>query len=163
MSKLRSLKIAGALLLLISLALPMSSCRHYVDARGERLEVPAGQTPPQGAREVVSYHYAFEGFNVREPDSWLLLLQFLWPALFLGVQLRLRRGRTMVALRILEIPLLVYSSVLIDLNAGLFASRLEAGAYLAFSALGFYSIGAIGEDVGAFRRWRRERLDRGRR
>jgi hypothetical protein len=154
---LRSLKIVGAILVLVSLALPMSSCRHYVDAQGERLEVEKGEPPPQGAREVVSYQYALESFDVQELASWNKLLVFVWPVLMVGALFRWRQGRTLVVLRVLEILLLAYSIFMVDLLATLFADRIEAGAYLAFTGLGLYAAAALWEDVTAFRRWRRER------
>jgi hypothetical protein len=154
---LRSLKIVGALLVLVSLALPMSSCRHYVDAKGERLEVEKGEPPPPGAQEVVSYHYALESFNARELASWTNLLVFVWPGVMLGAQFWRRRGRMLVVLRVLEILLLIYSFFIVDLMATLFADRIEAGAYLAFTGFGLYAVAALWEDATAFRRWRRAR------
>lgn len=154
---LRSLKIVGAVLVLVSLALPMSSCRHYVDAQGERLEVEKGKPPPQGAREVVSYQYALESFDVQELASWNKLLVFVWPVLMVGALFWRRQGRTLVVLRVLEILLLAYSIFMVDLLATLFADRIEAGAYLAFTGLGLYAVAALWEDVTAFRRWRRAR------
>jgi hypothetical protein len=120
---LKSLKIVGAILLLVSLALPMSSCRHYVDAQGERLEVQKGEPPPQGAREVVTYNYALENFNGRDLDSWNKLLVFVWPVLMVGALFWRRQGRTLVVLRVLEILLLAYSIFMVDLLATLFALR----------------------------------------
>jgi hypothetical protein len=35
-------KLAGALLLLVSLALPMSTCSHYEDTEGSRVEIAPG-------------------------------------------------------------------------------------------------------------------------
>ncbi len=153
----RTLKVVGAVLLLISLALPMSSCRHYEDAKGNRIEHAAGAPVPAGAHEVVIYNYAWEGFEPRDPSTWLTVLAFVWPALTLGLLLRPERRRAALILRILEILLLAASSVLIDFNAGFSGDRREAGAYLAYLALALYAAGALWGDVSAFRQWLRAR------
>jgi hypothetical protein len=155
----RSMKVVGAILLLASLALPMASCRHYEDAQGLWVDTAKGQPPPAGAREVVVYQYAWSGLKQEDP-SLLPLLAFVWPPVLIGLLLRWRSGRAAVLLRVLEILLLAFSFWTVNLLATLFVDRMESGAYLAFVALGLYTLGAAWEDASAFRRWRQARQSR---
>lgn len=156
----RTLKVVGALLLLISLALPQSSCRHYEDAKANRVEHKTGDPPPAGAHEVVRYNYAWESFEPVDPSTWLTVLAFVWPVLTLGLLLRPEKRRAALFLRLLEILLLAASFVVVDLSGGLFADRLEAGYYLAMLALVLYAAGTLWGDLAAFRQWRRTRRPR---
>ena len=154
---LRFSKLVGAILLLASLALPMASCRHYEDARGQWGETRRGQPPPAGAREVVAYQYAWSGLERDDPVSWLPLLAFVWPPLLIGLLRRWKTGRAAVLLRVLEVLLLAYSSWTVYLAATLFVDRMESGAYLALLALFLYALGAVRDDAIAYRTWRRAR------
>ena len=153
----RFLKLAGAILLLVSLALPMSSCVRYVDAKGNRVEVEKDAPLPEGVRKEVLYDYALDNFDAQDAGSWSVLLAFAWPALLVGLLFWRKRGRAVLALRIAEPLLLAGSFYLISFIASFLVDRMEAGAYLAFFALGIYALGAVWEDVVAFRQWRQER------
>ena len=153
----RSLKLAGAILLLVSLALPMSSCTRYVDAQGNRVEVVKDAPLPEGVRKEVSYDYALDGFDAQDAGSWSVLLAFAWPALLVGLLFWRKKGRTVLLLRIVEPFLLAGSFYLISFLASFLTDRMEAGAYLALLALGIYTLAAVWEDSVAFRHWRQAR------
>lgn len=150
-------KLLGALLLLLSVAFPMSTCSHYEDAGGKRLTLGAGENPPEDATEVVQYNYAFEGFQPLDPREWVRAFGFAWPILAVAIQKLRKRGAVVLVVRILEPPLIVGSVLLVEFLATFFADRRAVGAYLAFLALGVYAMAAIWADVAAYRNWRRQR------
>ena len=153
----RWLKIAGALLLLASLALPMGSCTRHEDEKGNPVEVAKGAPVPAGTREVVTYDYALDDFDLKEAGWWVRLLAFAWPAVFAGLFAWRKRGRVVVALRLLEPVLVAGSLYLVVLLSSAAVERRESGAYLAFCALGIYGLASLWEDAVAWRSWRRER------
>jgi hypothetical protein len=142
------LKLLGALLLLVSLAFPMSTCSHYEDAEGRRVRVAEGEAPPEGVRKVISEEYALEDFHPDDPGDWVRAVAFAWPLLAFGALRLRRRGRVALAIRIAE-PLLIGGSFLADSRA--------TGAYLAFAALGLYAIATVWEDLIVYREWKAPR------
>ena len=150
-------KLLGALLLLVSLAFPMSTCSYYEDAEGKRIEVAQGETPPEGAVEVISRSYAFEDFHPLDPGDWVRALAFAWPILAIAT-LRLRkRGAIAMGVRVLEPALIAGSIFAVHFISTFFADRREIGAYLAFLGLGIYAISTIWVDVALYRKWRERR------
>ncbi len=148
------IKLLGALLLLVSLAFPMSTCSHYEDAQGKRIEVAQGDAPPEGARQVTSRTYAFESFHPSDPGDWVRAFAFLWPVLALVILQQRKRGRVALGVRILEPALIGLSLYVVDFVSTFFADRRAIGAYLAFLALAIYAIGTVRVDVMAYREWR---------
>ncbi len=150
-------KLLGALLLLVSVAFPMSTCSHYEDVDGRRIEVAPGETPPEGTVEVVSRSYAFEDFHPLDPGDWVRALAFTWPILAIAT-LRLRkRGAITLGVRVLEPPLIAGSIYAVHFISSFFADRREIGAYLAFLGLGIYAIATIWVDLAVYRKWREQR------
>jgi hypothetical protein len=148
------IKLLGAMLLLVSLALPMSTCSHYEDAQGTRIAVAQGETPPEGARQVTSRTYAFEDFHPTDPGNWVKALAFLWPVLALVILQQRKRGRIALGIRILEPALIGLSLYVIDFVSTFFADRRAIGAYLAFLAIGIYAVGSLWADVVVYREWK---------
>jgi hypothetical protein len=151
------LKLLGALLLLVSLAFPMSTCSHYEDAEGRRVRVAEGEAPPEGVRKVISEEYALEDFHPDDPGDWLRIFAFAWPLLAFGALRLRRRGRVALAIRIAE-PLLIGGSILaVDFISTFLADSRATGAYLAFAALGLYAIATVWEDLIVYREWKAPR------
>ncbi len=149
------IKLAGALLLLSSLLLPLSSCESYVDKQGHTLrpsQVAADRPLPPGIKVERTYHYFFRTDQPTDATYWLMLAGFTWPAFMIAALARFK-GRIRIACRFLEAPLL-YGSFLALVLATLFHSKLEIGAYVAYAGIGAYSLGAVWADIDAFRRWK---------
>ncbi|ARA94111.1 hypothetical protein AWN76_013755 [Rhodothermaceae bacterium RA] len=156
MKTMHRIKLTGAVLLLLSAALPMSSCSHFEDAEGNRVTVAEGEAVPEGVQKVVTYNYAFEDFDAAEAADWLLPAAFLWPLLVVGLLWRWSQGPVAVMLRLAEPVLLVGSAYLIAALVA-WGERPEAGAYVAFAALAIYAGAAVWEDVRRGRAWWQDR------
>lgn len=169
MSVDRTLKVLGALLLLVALALPLSTCTHHVDAQGKSLDLVSRDEWPEDAREVVSYGYVLDGLHPLEGQNYwtsvqtvdlALLLAFIWPVLALAVLHRKPLGPVSIAVRVLEVILVPASIGLIDFSASFLTTR-AIGAYWAYCALGVYAIGAIWSDLTLYQAWRTKRRTSG--
>ena len=165
----RALKVLGALLLLVALALPLSTCTHHVDAQGKSLDLVSRDEWPEDAKEVVRYRYVLSGlYPLEGQDYWTsvratdltLLLAFIWPVLALAVLHRKPLGPVAIAVRGLEVILVPASIGLINFSASFLTTR-AIGAYWAYCALGVYAIGAIWSDLTLYKGWRRERRTSG--
>lgn len=142
----RLLKLSGALLLLFGLILPLSSCTHYEDEKGNHTSELAYQAAPDDIHRVVNYQYALDDFDAAEPLAWLIPLAFSWPLFVVGALMWLRPGPLATALRIAE-PFLLAGSTYIVLLLGSMGERLEIGAYVALGALALYTIATLWEDI----------------
>jgi hypothetical protein len=157
----RAVKALGAALVLVSLALPMATCTHYVDGAGDRVAVDDRAHPPPGVTAVEEPQYALADFDPADASDWTRLATFLWPVLVLALLAwRRERGRLAVALRVVEVLLLAWSFWLVAFISSFLVDRRASGAYLAFVGLGLYALGALGSDVLALKRWRAERSER---
>ncbi len=125
------LKWCGAALVLVSLALPMSSCDLSPIA-------PIQKT------------YAFDELSAANPGSWVELLLLLWPAIFAALFTWNRRSRHALVLRIVE-PLLLIASIAMVLTYSVMGQR-EVGTWIALSGFALYAAGALVGDVRAVRR-----------
>ena len=153
-------KVLGALLLLLSIAFPISrSCSpvRYEDAAGKTIVPDKNGSVPPDARVIENYDYVFTSFNSTKTDDWLKLSIYIWPILVLGILAWKRKGRIALAIRILEPLFIGYSAYVVDVIATFFTSGRASGAYIAFAALGIYTVGTVWEDINAFRDWRRAR------
>jgi hypothetical protein len=154
MSVDKALKMFGAMLLLVSVTLPMATCTRYEDAEGMRIEVDDVENLPEGVHKVVQSEYALENFDPLDGGEWLKVLAFLWPVLTLAPLWWKPRGPVAVAVRVLELLLVAGSFFLIDFISSFLVDRRAIGAYLAFLALGLYGVGAIWSDVSLYRSWK---------
>ena len=150
-------KLLGAALLLVSLAFPMSTCSHYQDGEGRRIEVAPGETPPEGAVEVVSHSYAFEDFHPLDPGDWARALAFAWPVLAIAILRWRERGAIALGVRVLEPALIAGSIYAVHFISSFFADRRAIGAYLAFLALGVYAVATVWTDAAVYREWKARR------
>ena len=150
-------KLIGAALLLVSLAFPMSTCSHYEDAGGRRIEVAEGETPPEGAVEVTTRSYAFEDFEPLDPGDWVRALAFAWPLMVIALLRWRERGRVALGVRVLEPALIAGSIWAVHFISTFLADRRALGAYLAFLALGIYAISTARVDLALYREWKARR------
>ena len=142
----RSIKTLAAVLLVITLALPQSTCARYEGPNGQvRMSVPR-DAQPGTYRRVVERHYALDNFRPTEAGSWLLLAAFVWPFPLLARAVRRPSSRLTRALWYGEPVLAVASAYLIWRRSGLFATP-ASGAYLAVAANGVYFLAWVRECV----------------
>jgi hypothetical protein len=148
------LKLIGALMLLVSITLPMSSCT----VTGESADNQVSISPETNAQsEKTRYKFLLEYFDAGDPATWVTIIAFGWPLLVLGILHWKTRGRITLATRVLEPVFLVGSLAWIEFIATFFADRIEIGAYLAFCAIAIYAFGMIYGDVLLYRAWQHER------
>lgn len=139
----RSVKILGAILLLISLGFPVSQ-----------------SIDPDSWEPTGSYSYVLS----RHPSDWLegrlwfCLSLFTWPVLMLALLYRFSQAWVALLLRTLELLALLYSYVLVDLLS-MFAHQ-EIGTHIAQCGFAVYALGALWEDAAVLRRWARARQTR---
>ncbi len=135
MNRETALKWCGAAFVLVSLALPMSSC-------DMRPIAPVQET------------YAFEDLAVANPGSWLELGLLLWPAILASFFTWTRRRRPAFVLRLVE-PLLIAASVAMVLAYSTMG-QIEIGTWVALIGFALYTAGALVGDVDAVRRHRQK-------
>ncbi len=149
-----TLKLLGALLLIASIALPMSSCTVTEEPDDKHVFVsPESKT----SNDEIEYTYVLDYFDHGDPATWITLIVFSWPVLALAFLQWKRDGRAAMVIRGLEPLLLIGSLIWVEFISTFFADRREIGAYLAFCAIGIYAIGAIWSDVALYRNWKYER------
>jgi hypothetical protein len=132
MRKIGLLKRAGAIILLLSLFLPMHSCTSF----------PTKSTPAETAKssEVARprYFYAWTAEDAKDPSSYLVLLAFIWPAVAVCLgRIQVRRRYWRIALSLLEAALSIGTAWIIY-GLGWAIGRAEAGAYMAVSGFALY-------------------------
>jgi hypothetical protein len=132
------IKIISAILLIICVALPISSCSRYVDSNGK---IIARYDPKihVNAKRITTYNYLFERFNPKDSYIWLLLLCFIWP---IPIMLYRYKGTKKLIKNILwgiEPIFAVGASYYIWIGAHFFGKPF-IGAYFAISANSIYAI-----------------------
>jgi hypothetical protein len=154
--RVRSIRDVGALLLAVSLALPMSTCSASKPF-GQCEPPPAFRLPQPGEaapRLYTHWNYAWPGCGTwREPAFMLVPLAFLWP---LGVILFSRSaflGRLARLLFWLEILPLCYAALIIYW-AGWVIGKPAVGAFTGGAGVALSAGSWIGDVV----RWARARL-----
>ncbi|MCP4288315.1 MAG: hypothetical protein GY792_28460 [Gammaproteobacteria bacterium] len=155
MTTIKAIKMVGALLLLLSITLPMSKCSYHVDSSGNRY--PRGDKIPGNAIEKWEKNYAFDEFEPLDPGSWTIVLVFTWPVLALGSLQWRPHGRVSWITRGLEPLLLAGSVYIVNFISTFFVERRDIGAYVAFIGLGIYAIGVIWSDISIYRNWKNGR------
>ena len=158
MKSARALKIIGAVLLLLSMTLPMSSCTKSKEQVAEQV---SSTTQSYSANSETKYHYIIDNIDAADPATWITLLAFVWPVLMLGLLHWKKTGRISLVLRGLELLLIIGSLIWIEFIATFLTDRREIGAYLAHTAIVTYAVGAIWSDVVLFRNWKiKQRADK---
>ena len=137
MKALGRLKVVAAVVLAASLALPMSSCTHYVSPSGQLVGFLGFGPPRPDSRAIVDHEYVLSAFSPEHPGNWVIVLAYLWPLLMLGYRPRAKRGVISRAIWWVQAPLLVASGVLVWFVASWGAPAV--GAYVASGALLLYA------------------------
>jgi len=149
----QTLKVIGAVLLLLSMTLPMSSCTETKEASSEQVTSAPQSNSPDSEKE---YHYIVDNIDPKDPATWITFLAFVWPVIMLGMLQWKKSGRMALIFRGLELLLIIGSLIWIDFIATFLTDRREIGAYLAYAALGIYAIGAIRCDILLYRNWKNQ-------
>ncbi len=137
MSTILRVKGAAALLLMVSLALPQSTCAGYRGPDGKFVsELPRDSTRA-AYQPAIDRQYALDDFHITDAGSWITLAQFVWPVAAVGILVRARGKRLRTSIAIAEPILVVCTAYLIWLGAT-FLAQPAAGAYVALGALGVY-------------------------
>ena len=132
------LKRVGAILLVLSLGFPMSSCSTSSDEAG---------------RTEVQYNYVWTPKDAGEPFGYLLLLSVIWPAISAFSPMKPRRRIFRTAVLVSEPPLLYFTGYVVY-NLGWRLGNPEFGAFIASAGLALYGGGRVRE-VAAWVRGRR--------
>ena len=148
MRALRLAKSIGALLLLVSLCLPISSCDT------SSWSGPPTKTTSDSVVPTRSYHYAWTPARWAEPESYVSLFSFVWPAGAVLLSPRIRSRRLRTALWLAE-PLLLAGPIYLLWVMTLFGDP-EIGAFVAALGVTLYAFAWIAETV----REVRDRLSR---
>jgi len=152
------LKTLGAILLIGSLALPMSTCSHLENSAGERVFKLNNNFKNEALKEVNSFNYALEDFSVTDPEAWLTLFVFTWPLLAIMALSKYRQGRVSIAIRFFEPLFLTGSIFFVIFLSNFFTTRMAVGAYVAFLALGIYGIGTFWNDIFLYMQWKQKKV-----
>ena len=141
---MQRVKLAAAVALAICLALPISTCTHYIGETDQLASRADGEALPPGVRKRVTENYPVETWS---DSPWALL--WLWPLLAVAAQRVVARRRLRTVLWWLEAPLWVLSALSI-LSRTLFGQPAP-GFYLACASLGVYAIAWLSQGVSRIR------------
>ena len=149
MKACRLVRRLSAALLLVALFLPLSRCSEQPTGNTPGGDAEAGSaTPSAGPSETPTtyrYYYAWTDFRVSEISSWLLFLAFLWPLPFLAHEALARGKAARIWVSAAQLPLEAGAITLIYYRT--FLHQLWVGGYLAYIALGAYSLSLAAEIV----------------
>ncbi|HEY8153880.1 MAG TPA: hypothetical protein VII72_07110 [Myxococcota bacterium] len=134
----KSLRILAALIVVASAALPFYTCTSYVDEAGKAVEVEPGAALPPGVRAEVEAHRPIESFDLRELGSYVFMLAFVWPLVFVGIRAAVRRPRALRAILVLELLLLLGSGWIFHAHSSV--GERAWGAAVGFAGLGLYAV-----------------------
>ena len=141
------IKIFAEILLMVCYFLPISKCTYYEDENGHRIPYDQLEEYTGEVVEIVQVDYPYDNFSLSKLDSWTTLFIFIWPILLLSIVKFMKNKIVLIIYKIVEIVLIIYSILIIEFMATFLADSRAYGAYLAFFALGIYSI-VILIDIG---------------
>jgi hypothetical protein len=144
MKACRLIRRLAAALLLVALFLPLSRCSEQPPGDTPGGDAAAGGAAPS-APTTSRYYYAWTDFDALEPWSWLIFLAFLWPLPFLAHEALARGKAARIWVNAIQIPLGAGSITLVYYRT--FLHELWIGGYLAYIALGAYSLSLAAEIV----------------
>jgi hypothetical protein len=144
-----------ATVLIVSAALPQSSCSKYVNAEGKELSPLVPHADSSQYHRVKTYYYAFENVTLHEPGTLLIPIAFLWPFAAILVARRKPDARITRVLFWLEPVGLAGSANVIALNDLLMDA--EVGWFVALCALALLFLTWLWMAIGRFRGWRARR------
>jgi hypothetical protein len=116
-----------------------------------------GEPIPEGIITKTEYYWALEHFELASADAWHRLFLFVWPIFAVIFLLRRPRGKVALGVRILELPLALYSIWAVEFISTFLTSGRAIGAYTAVGGFSLYVLGAIWTDARLLRVWRDER------
>jgi hypothetical protein len=157
MKACRLVRRLSTLILLAALFLPLSRCSEQTGGSAPDAAAADAAKPAQEPSTAASYkyYYAWTDFDASEPWSWLIFVAFLWPLPFLAHEL-LARGRAVpVWVNAIQIPLGAGSITLVYYRT--FLHELWIGGYLAYIALGAFSLALAVEIILGILRQARSR------
>ena len=146
------LKTIGALLLLISFALPFSSCTHFEDAEGNYIGDTESVVENENAVEVSEYHFLYDSIAFDDISGWITLIGAFGPALMILLLFKWGSGPAGTTLRVAEILMLMIAVFMVYGNVFM-SDNWEIGAYLASSGIVLYTISALYTDLKLIQRW----------
>jgi hypothetical protein len=154
-----TLKTIGAIILLLSISLPMSKCS--VSVQPDPTIDSYTLSPSEGSKENASTReekiYVLDHFEPSDPGSWISVLVFIWPLLLIGINRWNTYGGVDLTIRFLEPFFLAGSFFVVDFASTFFADRREIGAYVAFLAIALYVIGAVWSDILLYLKWKNDK------
>jgi hypothetical protein len=154
-----TLKSIGAILLLLSISLPMSTCS--VPVQPDPTTDSQTLSPSKGPRENASTReekiYVLDHFELSDPGSWISVLAFIWPLLLIVILRWNTNAGVDLTIRFLEPFFLAGSLFVVEFASTFFADHREIGAYVAFLAISLYAIGAVWSDILLYLRWKNEK------
>ena len=139
MNNFFNLRSIGTILVLVSLALPLSKCQSKAVAvdPDRRLEKPISSSTD------VHYTYPHHWFSLTEWKGVPVAATFAWPGIMVLVRYRSREIRRPRALAALEAVLCIGGGYLIW-GISAWGERL-VGAYLSLTGMGLYLVAAMGD------------------
>jgi hypothetical protein len=146
MKQFTSLRHIATVLVLASLALPLSRCQRKVTPE------PTGRSPAVSTDEAFrfEYVYAYDWFDLDEWEGWLALFTFSWPALVLLVRRRSGSLSQSTAFNCIETILAIGGGYMVWGLSG-FGERL-VGAYIAFAGMATYLFASLKDLLMGLRR-----------
>jgi hypothetical protein len=153
-----TLKAIGAILLLLSISLPMSTCS--VSVQPDPTIDSYTLSPSEGSKESSSTReekiYLLDHFEPSDPGSWISVLAFIWPLLLIVILRWNANVGVDLTIRFLEPFFLAGSLFVIEFASTFFADRREIGAYVAFLAIALYATGALWSDISLYLKWKND-------
>jgi hypothetical protein len=134
------IKFCAGILLFICFFLPISKCTYYEDENGNRISSEKIKEYSGKVVEIVQVDHAYDNFSIYKLDSWTTLIVFIWPILLLYIMRFIKNNKVIIIFRFIEVLLILYSFLIIDFLSTFLADSRAYGAYLAFFALGIYSM-----------------------
>jgi hypothetical protein len=129
----------------------MSSCTEYRDTTGRIVSQNPDGSIPAGSHSVITRGYLLELVKTSNPASFLYVVAFIWPAIFL-IHRRYRPTSRLAAMLWFTEPLLLGGSVFMIFMAALL-SDFDIGSYVGWIGIGIYFYGWSTEAVSKFRIW----------
>jgi hypothetical protein len=129
-------KLVGALLLLASLFLPMTSCTSQ---------------SRDGAPAETTYQWAWSPSRWSDPAGYLIVFAFTWPAAVVIARRRLRTPRAATTLQAAEPVLLAGSAYVVHALSDF--GDPELGLFVAVAGLVLYALGWLADIARHRRAW----------
>ena len=140
MKIIKKIKIGVAVLLLICIILPFTSCTRLLDKNGKDVLFSHGDP----VKSITKYYYPWQSINLTVSHGWIALLCFIWPIPILIFQHRSNRKKLKFAVWLAEPLLIIGAFSYIDFSATFLATP-AIGAYLMEGAYCIYGFAWMSE------------------